>query len=867
VRARARDLVLLVVLGLLPVIAHAPAWMEDRLLGPGDGAALHFPMRAAVWRAYAAHQVPSWNPGIFSGTPLLAAYRPGALHPWMFALAGLPPFSAFQVLVLLSLCLSGALLFVYLRVLGANRPGAYASGLLFGLGPLLSGRLGDTATVVAAPMLVLLLLALRAQRTRPGALGEVALGLALCLVLLAGSPEASCAAALLVLGHLLSPGAGDGPTRRRALVAAACGLLMAAPQLIPSALALHLAGPGSTGLADSAPLLPGLAGLLVRYVSHTPALALALGSLTLLHLRPVRACLLVLVLALPVVLIGPGMAGRTAGIALDLALAVIAGLVISVHASSRREAQGRRLRVYVLVGALASAAALSIATALTGPLPQLLAGAVGVLALGMIVFLGLGGSPSFVKAHLFLLPLTVALLLQPYGRAVWSGAPTRSDLYEGTPTRQALDRVMRPRSDDRVLSVVGDWPRERALDLAYAGLGALAGRRNADGYDPLVSAQRRNAFDGMSEGGFLNAAFLHTDPGRLELLGVRFVQVRSKDLVAPPDPNGLGDSLDLAVEEARPRYFPLPITATTEVRIESSLSDSVLVPQGAPVAVVSLRLASGRSLPVELHAGAETAEWAFDRPDVIGLMRHRKARVLESFRPDGASFEGHRYLGIVRLNARYLVDGIGIESLPRTGRLSLFRLGLFDAASGRVSGVSSTSAYVSDAVRFREAAATPLVRLLEVRASLGRARVVDGLRRLPGEEALLAALRSPLRLGIDPRREALVTEEEARGFVMPVGARTSRAIVARSSPSQIELRAEGPGLLVVTEGWDAGWSASVDGAPSRILRVNATHLGLALSAGAHRVSLSHHAVGFGLGIGLLGLGVLGLVLQGLRSRR
>ena len=49
--------------------------------GPGDGAALHFPLRAAVWESYRRGDLPSWNPAIFLGTPLLAAYRPGALLP------------------------------------------------------------------------------------------------------------------------------------------------------------------------------------------------------------------------------------------------------------------------------------------------------------------------------------------------------------------------------------------------------------------------------------------------------------------------------------------------------------------------------------------------------------------------------------------------------------------------------------------------------------------------------------------------------------------------------------------------------------------------------------------------------------------
>ena len=35
----------------LPVLAHAPCWWDGRLLGPGDGAALHFPLRRPVWEA------------------------------------------------------------------------------------------------------------------------------------------------------------------------------------------------------------------------------------------------------------------------------------------------------------------------------------------------------------------------------------------------------------------------------------------------------------------------------------------------------------------------------------------------------------------------------------------------------------------------------------------------------------------------------------------------------------------------------------------------------------------------------------------------------------------------------------------------
>ncbi|HEY6553027.1 MAG TPA: YfhO family protein, partial [Vicinamibacteria bacterium] len=108
---------------------------------------------------------------------------------------------------------------------------------------------------------------------------------------------------------------------------------------------------------------------------------------------------------------------------------------------------------------------------------------------------------------------------------------------------------------------------------------------------------------------------------------------------------------------------------------------------------------------------------------------------------------------------------------------------------------------------------------------------------------------------------------EARGFVVPEGARTSRALVVRSSPSSLELRAEGPGLLVVTEGWDEGWTATVDDVKVRLLRVNSTHLGMALPAGPHRVVLTHRTAGFRAGLAFGVLGALALLTNVLRSRR
>ena len=862
---RRRDFVFLALLAALPVLAHAPCWWDGRLLGPGDGAALHFPLRALVWEAYRGGEVPAWNPTIFLGTPLLAAYRPGAFHPVMPLLALLPPFAAFQLLVLASLAASGTLLFLYVRRLGAEPVGAYVAGLGFSLGPYLVGHFDDTATLAAAPMLPLVLLAAESHVARGGHARAAALAAAVALLLLAGSPEAARAGLALLTGRLLvaylSPGK-PVPSFAATALAVLAGVLLAAPQLVPTFLAAREAGRPVTGLATETAPLPGAAGLILRYASHTPAPALALAALPLAATQtPVR------VLGVALALVaglqwgrGPLSAPGALALVFDLTLCVLAGLSLSAQWRSRRSAEGRRLRGWFLVASLLSAAALSISAAALGPLPQTLAGAVGVLALSLILYFALADSADPVIARVWILPLTVSFVLQPHGRRVWEGAPRREELMRGTATRQSIDRAMAPRGGEPNLALVRDWPRTEAADLGYANLGGLSGRRSANGYDPMVPLRTRAALGSMGAGGTLPGAFFRSDPARLALLGIPWVQLPASGLAAATDASGLGEPIEVALEPGRDRFFPVPLVRASQVRVASWMSEAVDVPHALPVARVTVRLASGRELPLLVRAGVETAEWAYDRPDVSGAIAHRRAPVLESFQAPGG-FPGHHYLGVLPLPGRYLVDGVRVERLPGPGRFTVSRLAVVDPESGRSTPVSLASGYVSDATRFREVAATPGVRLFESIGTVGPARVAERLRVLADDGAVLAALAAPTASGIDPRRDAVASARDASGVTLPPGARASRAEVTRGANGRLEVRAEGPGLLVVAQAWSSGWSAQLDDHEARVLRVNHAELGIVLPPGPHRVALRYRAPGLLAGAFLAAAAGAGLILR------
>jgi len=258
------------------------------------------------------------------------------------------------------------------------------------------------------------------------------------------------------------------------------------------------------------------------------------------------------------------------------------------------------------------------------------------------------------------------------------------------------------------------------------------------------------------------------------------------------------------------------------------------------------RLANGREIWVPI-APHDTAEWAWTaRREARGAAR-QASRVPQRPRPRG--------LPRTRVSrrsppARTLPgDGVALQGLagrPATvvvaGRLARRADRAFD---GRIARLG---------VRERRGAPVPgggypRVSLFQVRRGIGPAWVVESLRRLPDEARVLDCLRAPTRLGIDARREALATERDAAGLVLPAGSRSSAADVAKAEGGRMVIRAAGPGLLVVAEGWDPGWSYSSTGAAPASSA--STRTGSAsCSRRTHRVVLRHHARGFGAGVAL-----------------
>ncbi|KPL20245.1 MAG: hypothetical protein AMJ93_12410 [Anaerolineae bacterium SM23_84] len=127
------------------------------------------------------------------------------------------------------------------------------------------------------------------------------------------------------------------------------------------------------------------------------------------------------------------------------------------------------------------------------------------------------------------------------------------------------------------------------------------------------------------------------------------------------------------------------------------------------------------------------------------------------------------------------------------------------------------------------------VRIYRMGDPLPRIWFAQQMLPVASEDAALAAIQSP---AFDPKLQAVVQVESSALEVSEGG---GVAHVVEHAPGWLTIEAETlhGGLLVISQVWDAGWQAELNGERVPLLRTDFLLQGLSLPAGAHRVELAY----------------------------
>lgn len=861
------------------VAVLAPLLLSNLILARGDMFLYFYPYWDARAAAFREFRLPLWTPDIFMGAPFLANPQTGVLYPLNWLVAPLSAPLAVKVSLGLHAALAWLGLFAYAqRRLVLTLPAAMLSATVFAIGGYFLAQAEHINQFQALAWFPWLLVALTA-RERPGWQRAVLAAGVVALQVLAGHTQSVVicgVGAAIVLGVEAAAHAGGGWRARlvhggRALwplVVAALGAgVLAAGQLLPTfelqRLSLRSGGlewrdavsfsldPRILGLA----LAPGYTrSLFTEFVGSVGLIALGLAALGALAPDRRRWPALALV-----------------GIGLAFAIGaydpVYAGLAFLPPFSLFR-VPARWLFLFAFGAAWLAGLGLDTWAAASRRSRQ--AASLAAITPILLIPLALGRTPPGETG-----PLGLPSLVDGAGWAVaWLAF---------------------------LALLWGPWARERVagvalalctLELAFSAraLPVLAALTAPEAYasarpalTQLLIDPARTAETGPPPGRVLSMSALQFDPGDLGELRALYapqlppagletliVATKHKEVLSPNLALTWGvpsvDGFDGGVLPTR-AYSRFVSLFTSEPSADGRLREYVKsAPDARWLALVDARwLIADKTGDIWIDgvyydrlftrtlAAGETAalevEPAFpgDRLGVLAASPGRLIVVADQQRAELTFTQGHS-----------LVDlPFAPEAIEVTGPAELESLSVIDTATG---------AFQSVPLRPYRLAHSGDVKIYEVLDRLPRGFVADTYTvAAPGSD-VVDWLRDP---AFDPARTVVLDADPGLPFQSD-GTTRSVSFVTYGA-ERVELRATGPGILVLTDTNYPGWRATINGEPTEILTADGLFRAVALPPGEHTVVFSFGPSTVALGLAISGIGLLGWVLvwvvPAARSRR
>lgn len=875
-------------------VLFAPVLAHGRVLAVGDG------LRESIPAFFGS--AARWQPAMLLGFPIYA--DPNKMYWYPLRLFRYIPWG-FNLYMIAAYALALWATYAYVRNVTGIAVAAIASAAAFTFGGFMIAHIGQPMVIHPAAWCCVTVWSLDAYlRTARGRyLAGVAVGEAVALT--SGQPQITAFTFSLAVAYLIVIGFSKGNVRAtvrsyvEGLSAIVLGITAGAAAWLPT-IGLGTASVRSgvdfaAFVADSLPLghvawmltYPFAGGGGAEGIYHGAVMPadvggftetscyVGLGTIALACLAPFSAARRIAAFWILVAMVGFALAlgdatpfaswaygvpgfnlfripGRHA-FELTFAVSTLAGLGIAALA---RKACGRTAIALSIAGGavLLGVATVEVRTQNPRALYSPAVAVFAFLCLLEVALLAVAGLTRSTRLAAVLGCLVVVVAVWPFAQtAYWRDAPNNQVTDE--PPYAKLLKQLPIKTGQRIYSVTDD-----GTSALQPNLPTLWGLPELGGYTPLQLATVSVLLQTGAEGRLLDP----TSP-LVDLAGVRYAAVNTHpetvvSAAVPFGPEDLGVFLSRGRPEApRQLAFGLSIPRSAQrLALVTALGASVDVAQDKVVAIVSVRNTAGQVQRFPLRAGRETAEFAYDRPDIRGIIRHRAAALFAQYGPN------RWYQYVKKLYLRGRIKSVSIRVVDQHAALNVRKISLIDDGAALAYPISLQAPYYADESHFAHVRDVGGVSIFEdMRAYppvwIPRFIRTENMRGFDNDR--LAALRERLRT-LDLQRTALIKGPTVTYAII------GQAHITHDEPERRDVIATclGRCLLISNETYVEGWNVDVDGFAAPLVRVDGLLQGTFIPGGHHHVIFRYRPTAYRNGVAL-SLASFALIFVWLGTRR